>query len=189
MATARPGLRERKKARTRAAIQEHALRLFQAQGYAETTIEQIADAADVSQSTFFRYFPAKEDVVLHDELDPRLIESLLAQPPELDPITAVRAAMRDVYSELTPEQLAGETERQRLAREVPELRARALDQYVSGLGLLTEAFAKRLGRPADSVAIRTLAGAVIGAGLAAILADDTDRIDDYFAQLAEGLKG
>ena len=52
----RPGLRERKKARTKAAIQEHALRLFAAQGYQQTTIDQIADAAEVSPSTFFRYF-------------------------------------------------------------------------------------------------------------------------------------
>ena len=44
----------------------HALRLFTEQGYDETTVDQIADAAEVSQSTFFRYFPTKEDVVLHD---------------------------------------------------------------------------------------------------------------------------
>jgi hypothetical protein len=48
------GLRERKKAKTRAAIQEHALRLFRIQGYEATTIEQIADAAEVSPSTVFR---------------------------------------------------------------------------------------------------------------------------------------
>ena len=47
----RPSLRERKKAKTRAAIQEHALRLFHEQGYEETTVEQIADAAEVSPST------------------------------------------------------------------------------------------------------------------------------------------
>jgi AcrR family transcriptional regulator len=64
------GLRERKKAKTRAAIQAHALRLFAKQGYDETTIDQIADAAEVSQSTFFGYFPTKEDVVLHDRFDP-----------------------------------------------------------------------------------------------------------------------
>ena len=189
MDTARPGLRERKKARTRAAIQEHALRLFKAQGYAETTIEQIADAADVSQSTFFRYFPTKEDVVLHDELDPRLIASLREQPPELSPVEAVRRRDARRLHAAHAGADGGRGGAPAARSRGPRAARPALDQYLTGLDMLTEAFAERLGKPTDSVPIRALAGAIIGVGLAAILADDTDRMDEYFAYLAESFKG
>src|SRR5881409_3232752 len=89
-----PGLRERKKQKTRWAIQEHALRLFAEQGYDATTVEQIAAAAEVSPSTFFRYFPSKEDVVIQDQYDPILASIMAAAPAELGPVGALRHAMR-----------------------------------------------------------------------------------------------
>ena len=64
MTEAERGLRERQEAETRATIRSCALRLIREQGYDATTIEQIVEAADVSEATFFRYFPAKEDVAL-----------------------------------------------------------------------------------------------------------------------------
>ena len=87
------GLRERKKAKTKAAIQEHALRLFREQGYAETTVEQIAAAAEVSPSTFFRYFPAKEDTVLTDLVDREAFQLMVDAPAELTPLEALRHAV------------------------------------------------------------------------------------------------
>ena len=79
------GLRERKKIKTRQAIRREAFRLFDANGYAATTVEQIADAAEVSPSTFFRYFPSKESLLLADDLDPLILAAFKAQPPELSP--------------------------------------------------------------------------------------------------------
>ncbi|MDI9916488.1 TetR family transcriptional regulator [Rhodococcus sp. IEGM 1379] len=91
------GLRERKKARTRATIQAQALRLFQERGYDATTVQQIIDACEISESTFFRYFPTKADVVLSDDFDPLIVEAFLTQPPELTSIQALRAATAGDY--------------------------------------------------------------------------------------------
>jgi len=180
-------LRERKKAKTRAAIRQHAMRLFREHGYGATTVEQIAEAAEVSQSTFFRYFPTKEDVVLADDYDPLIVAAFKAQPPELHPIAALRGAMRSVFAELSAEQLAHERERQALIMSVPELRAGSLDAFTQTIQLLTELVAERAGRRPDELAVRALAGAVIGVALAALLAAAENPTADLFALLDEAM--
>jgi AcrR family transcriptional regulator len=188
------GLRERKKAKTRAAIRQHALRLFREQGYHATTVEQIAEAAEVSPSTFFRYFPTKEDLVITDDYDPLIVAAFKAQPAGLRPIAALRAAMRSVFAELSDDQLALERERQTLIVSVPELRAGALDGLAQTVQLLAQVVAERVGRRPVELAVRALAGAVIGVALAAMLAAAEDPAGDLFtlldaamAQLEEGL--
>src|ERR1700742_2995501 len=98
------GLRERKKARTRATIRQEALRLFREQGYQATTVEQIAAAAEISPSTFFRYLPTKEAVVLQDDREPGLVEAIEQHPGELGMVAAIRASMQAVSASLTEEQ-------------------------------------------------------------------------------------
>jgi AcrR family transcriptional regulator len=119
-------LRERKKAKTRLAIREHAMALFKDQGYDRTTVEQIAAAAEVSPSTFFRYFPSKEEVVLQDDYDALLIAAFHAQKADVPPLRALRNAITEVFSSMPESQQAQEAERIRIMSEVPELRARML---------------------------------------------------------------
>jgi AcrR family transcriptional regulator len=183
------GLRERKKAKTRAAIQQHALRLFREQGYDATTVEQIAAAAEISPSTFFRYFPTKEDVVLYDVLDPPALAAFRAQPAELSPIQALRGAMWAVFADLPAGEMAMQRERAALIRSVPELRARMLEEFARNLQLIAEIVAERVGRPADDLAVRTLAGAVIGVGISAIYAaGELGTTEDYLARMDAGLR-
>ena len=194
-AAARPvGLRERKKARTRAAIREHALRLFREQGYNATTVEQIAEAAEVSPSTFFRYFPTKEDVVLQDDFDLLGMEAFEAQPAELSPVAALRAATAKIVATLTPEELAQFRETTRLTLTVPEVRARALDEFARTIDEIAAAIAKRTGRAPDDFAVRNVAGALIGVIMSATMPwsegpnqDMFQRIDAALAHLEAGL--
>ncbi|MEV6795652.1 TetR family transcriptional regulator [Streptomyces sp. NPDC051320] len=89
------GLRERKKQRTRDALLRAALELFTTQGYERTTVDEIADAVDVSQRTFFRYFANKEEVAfaVQDVVDSYYATALRARPPEESPFEAMRNAV------------------------------------------------------------------------------------------------
>jgi AcrR family transcriptional regulator len=188
------GLRERKKARTKAAIQEHALRLFQEQGYDATTVEQIAEAAEISPSTFFRYFPTKEDVVVWDDYDPMLIEAVRAQPAGLSPIQAIRGGLREAFSRIPPTEAARIRERSELSLAVPELRAASMVNLTTTMRLLAELVAERTGREPDDFAVRTFTGAVFGVWLSVLFAwaDDPDMdlatsMDQSLAHLEAGL--
>ncbi len=184
---ARESLRERKKARTRAAIQSNALRLFREQGYDATTVEQIIEAAEVSESTFFRYFPAKEDLVLRDEYDPVIMAAYQGQSPDLPPIQAMRATFAALFGGMTDEQRAEQQERVALCLAVPALRAAMLDQFSRTMQFLADAIAARAGRSPDDFAVRTIAGAVIGI-MMAVLAEMAENPEaDLAALIDKGL--
>jgi AcrR family transcriptional regulator len=165
----RPGLRERKKTKTRFAIQQEALRLFQEQGYQATTVEQVAEAAEVSASTVFRYFPTKDALVLTDDYDPIMVERFRAQPPELSVVAAFRAALRETFADIPPEQVKAAVERHGLVQAVPELRAAFADFTVASMRLVADLVAERTGRAAGDPEVVGLCGAILGVMLAGYL--------------------
>jgi AcrR family transcriptional regulator len=186
------GLRERKKARTRASLREHALRLFREHGYTATTVEQIAAAAEVSPSTFFRYFPTKEDVILQDDMDVRMLEAFQRQPEGMGVIAAIRAATREAMASYTEDDMALIQESTQLTITVPEIRARAIDEFARSIHTMADALARRAGRREDDLAVRTMAGAVIGVMMAITLpaweAGPTDwSLIDALAQFDQAL--
>ncbi|MEJ3746586.1 TetR family transcriptional regulator [Actinomycetes bacterium KLBMP 9797] len=183
-----PGLRERKKQKTRWSIQEHALRLFQEQGYDQTTVDQIAAAAEVSPSTFFRYFKTKEDVVLQDEYDPIFEELLVTAPQELAPVATVRYALRTALASFDETEVAKVIQRTNLMTGVPAVRMRLLDNLVGALDVLAAAAASRTGRQPESTWARAFAGACVGAMLSAMFAwSASDRSTDFIDELDQAL--
>jgi AcrR family transcriptional regulator len=189
-----PGLRERKKERTREMIRAHAMRLFRTQGYEGTTVQQIIDEVEISESTFFRYFPTKGDVVLTDDFDPIIVAAFQRQPAELSPIEALRRAFREAFGELSADAIAEQSDRMHMMLAVPELRAAMLEQFAAAMRLLSTIVAERAGRSPDDMAVRTLSGAVVGAAMAAMFAIVDDPtvnlaliLDDAMTHLEGGL--
>ncbi|WP_432094242.1 TetR/AcrR family transcriptional regulator [Streptomyces sp. bgisy100] len=159
----RLGLRERKKIRTRQAIRRAAYRLFQEQGYDATPVERIAEAAEVSPSTVFRYFPTKEDIVLTDEYDPLLEGALRARPEDEPPLDSVRHVVVETLRRLLADGREELALRAGLVFRVPALRARMWERQADTARLLCRVLAERTGRPADDLDLRVFTAAVLGA--------------------------
>ncbi|WP_411078848.1 TetR/AcrR family transcriptional regulator [Streptomyces sp. cmx-18-6] len=97
-----PGLRERKKQRTRDALLRAALELFTTQGYERTTVDEIVEAVDVSQRTFFRYFASKEDITfaVQEMVESRFIAELRRRPAGEAPFEAMRRAVLSAWNSI-----------------------------------------------------------------------------------------
>jgi len=115
------GRRDRKKNETRQALREAAHRLFAEKGFSRTTIDDIAEAADVSRRTFFRYYDSKDDLLRTDVADllPVMLAALRRRPAEEPPLAAVLNALRTLIGPDGPPALA-----ESLASPVGGLRAR-----------------------------------------------------------------
>lgn len=157
------GLRERKKLRTRVAIRQATYRLIAEQGYDATTIEQIAEAAEVSPSTVFRYFATKEDIVLTDEYDPVMEASLRSRPAGEAPLLSVRLMMIESLTSFMETENEELRQRTRLMVEVPAIRARMTETMSDTAKILAQVLADRTGRSADDLKIRIFIAAVLGA--------------------------
>ena len=111
-------------------------------------------------------------MVLRDDYDRLVLEAFRAQPPEVSPIRAARAAIRQlgsVLEGLTPEELALEQERAALQLSVPEIRARWLDESVRAFREFAQVVADRVGSQPEALPVRTFVGASLGAMLGVYL--------------------
>ncbi|WP_443045524.1 TetR/AcrR family transcriptional regulator [Streptomyces sp. HUCO-GS316] len=156
------GLRERKKIKTREAIRSATYALIKEQGYDATTIEQIADRAEVSPSTVFRYFPAKEDIVLTDESDPVLLEELRARPVDEPWPDTIRHVMRQAVRTGVEQDPEVARLRTRLMVQVPAVRSRMMESMSVTGRMLCTAIAERTGRDPDSLEVRVYAMSLVG---------------------------
>ncbi|MEV0081483.1 TetR/AcrR family transcriptional regulator [Saccharopolyspora sp. NPDC050642] len=164
----RPGLRERKKRRTKQALIEAAIRLFDEKGYDSTTVAEIAAAAEVSPATFFNYFSAKDEVVFADDgLYDDLLQEAFAgraadeQPEDLLLRTIHQLSTADAWSFPFDHELT--RIRARLIATVPALRAGALLRNASLQQRLAHALHEAYPAELDALQAAALTGALIGA--------------------------
>jgi AcrR family transcriptional regulator len=196
------GLRERKKARTREALQDAALDLFGRRGFDHTTVEEVAEACEVSPRTFFRYFPTKEDVLFAEASvrRERLLAVIAERPPDEAPFAVLRAAMRELAADYRDERDALVI-RSRIVEASPHLQAYKAEHQHGWEAEVVAALERRgSGSAADLALVTAVATAAfrvaIDAWVAAAPAPGARKgepdlgaiIDDAFAKLATGFE-
>jgi TetR/AcrR family transcriptional regulator, regulator of mycofactocin system len=157
--TAPVGLRERKKERTRKTIIDVAIRLFAEQGYSETTLVQVAEAAEIAPSTFFKYFPTKAHIVFG--LTEAVLESARTRLLERPAGETADAAILGWVANDLPEVEApyAEALRQipRIIAANPDLQAEERLRLALLEDVFAAAFARDFDEPAEGVRARVMA--------------------------------
>ncbi|OON81400.1 TetR/AcrR family transcriptional regulator [Streptomyces tsukubensis] len=192
----RLGLRERKKIKTRQAIRGAAYRLIKERGYEATTVELIAEAAEFSMSTVFRYFPTKEDIVLTDEYDPMIESALRARPADESLVESMRQVMRQSFAAVIADDYDELVIRSTLMNEVPAVRSRMTEGMTATGRILCDVIADRLGRDPEELEIRSVTMGLIGALTETVLywaqhghKDDlADLVDRVLAPFSRGFE-
>ena len=182
----------RRRATSRAELEQAAFTLFATQGFDATTVDEIAVAAGIGRRTFFRYFPSKNDIpwgAFEDELE-RMRVRLKACPPEVPLMDAIRVALID-FNRVAPAQVPLHRRRMELILRVPTLLAHSTLRFTAWREVVAEFVAERTGRRCDDLAPQTIAHAVLGVAVAAYehWLDDADSdlgalLDDAMRQLA-----
>jgi len=158
-----PGLRERKKLRTRGAIADAAMALFAQRGFDAVTVAEIARAADVSEKTVFNHFPSKEDLVFEHgrERLMALVEALRSRPADRPIISVFRANTMAFVGHVERAPTAEITVVPRLVTHSRTLRERLFVLWEGEAQLLAPIIAEQTGAPPGDlvpmVAARTLA--------------------------------
>ena len=175
-------LRERKRARTRQALVDAAVELFERYGYEKTTIADIAAAADISPRTFFAYFASKEDLLFTDP-DARVettLEAIEQRAPDEGPVDVLLHAVREGVE--SGDDMVGKMAqlRLRLIRTVPALRGRALQIQYDGQVEIAQRLRTAFPDELDDVEAAALVGAFVGAitGALQVLLRDHDPDPD-----------
>jgi AcrR family transcriptional regulator len=156
------GLRERKRLQTRERLTSAAMSLFLERGFGETTLDEIARAAEVSRRTFFHYFASKEDLVFawQDEMNADLIASVARQPAGLSPLDAAQNGIMTAVSRIAREDALALA---RLVHDSPALRARDQVKYEAMERALAAVLRERSGSERGDLDARLAATVAIGA--------------------------
>ena len=192
------GLRERKKARTREALQEAALERFARRGFDGTTVEEIAEACEVSPRTFFRYFPTKEDVLFADAAirRERLLTVIAERPEREPPFVALCAAMRTLTADYRDDRDAL-VARSKIVAASPHLQAYKAEHQHGWEADVVHVLERRARAQRDDVEreelllVTAVTTAALRVALDAWVADPSAPdlgvlLDDAFARLAAG---
>jgi len=186
-----PDWRQRKKTATRDRIRASALRLFREQGYDATTVEQIAAEAGVSHMTFFRYFPAKEDVALWDRYDPLIASALALTPPGWPLAERIRAVLVEGLRQVHDAERDALLAQNKLIVATPALRERLWADQITTQQLILEALSADGRDPsfADRVTVAACLAAASTAVLTWVENDGRPDLPDLIGQAFDALTG